>query len=166
MPPRRKRNKVSVTSTVKSLTGIEPEPVPPRLAAVFNALDGKPSLSRIEPCPLVSVSPPKYSKTELKSVPRRNTTIISARTGRSGSTTQRRAPLSPASALAPLMPHAQRRELIEAPFHTRRIPGKTWAGVLISDAVPTSGQRAFKPTYNEDESYLRYGRNDDARNSD
>ena len=63
----------------------------------------------------------------------------------------------------PLMSHKDRQRLIRSPFRTQRIPGKSWGGVLISDAVPVSGQRAYDPSYTEDESYLRYGKGDDAQ---
>jgi len=36
----------------------------------------------------------------------------------------------------PLMPHEERRKLIEAPFITTHIPGKSWAGVLIDRDLP------------------------------
>jgi hypothetical protein len=61
----------------------------------------------------------------------------------------------------PLMPHAERRALIERPFLTQRIPGKSWKGVLISEDVPTGGRRDFNPDAIEDESYIRYGRRED-----
>lgn len=61
----------------------------------------------------------------------------------------------------PLMSHEARQRLIRQPFQTQRIPGKSWAGVLISDAVPMSGHRMFDASYTEDESYIRYGRRDD-----
>lgn len=63
----------------------------------------------------------------------------------------------------PLMPHQERQRLIHRPFLTYRVPGKSWAGVLISDTVPVSGHRAYDPSYTEDESYLRYGKGDDAQ---
>lgn len=59
------------------------------------------------------------------------------------------------------MTHTERRKLIERPFLSQRIPGKSWGGVLISDTVPVAGQRAYDPNYNWDESYLRYGRGED-----
>jgi hypothetical protein len=71
------------------------------------------------------------------------------------------APVHGASDRPPLMSHQDRQALIRRPFLTQRIPGKSWAGVLISDSVPVGGQRAYDPAYNEDESYLRYGRSDD-----
>ena len=61
------------------------------------------------------------------------------------------------------MPHAERQRLIHRPFLTHRVPGKSWAGVLISDAVPVTGQRAYDPSYSEDDSYIRYSKGDDAQ---
>ena len=58
-----------------------------------------------------------------------------------------------------LMSHENRQRLIHLPFQTQRIPGKSWAGVLIRDTtVVPIGHR---PSYNEDESYIRYGRDDE-----
>lgn len=54
---------------------------------------------------------------------------------------------------APLT-HEQRRRLIEQPFLTQRIPGKTWGGLWIrEDPLPTEGRRRYAPTP-EDESWF------------
>ena len=69
--------------------------------------------------------------------------------------------LSMPKTCAPLLNHEARQHLIRQPFQSRRIPGKSWAGVLISETVPSAGRRAFDPSSHEDESYLRYGGHDD-----
>ena len=56
------------------------------------------------------------------------------------------------------MSHEDRQRLIHQPFQTQRIPGKSWAGVLISDTVPN---REHRVSYAEDESYIRYARDDE-----
>ena len=57
----------------------------------------------------------------------------------------------------PLMSHADRRRLIEAPitFHVSR--GHAHGGVFIDHDIPVDGKRTW--TVNpEDEAYLRYGK--------
>ena len=57
-----------------------------------------------------------------------------------------------------LMSHNDRQRLIYQPFQTQRIPGKSWAGVLISDPVIYRERRL---SYSEDENYIRYGKDDE-----
>jgi hypothetical protein len=69
---------------------------------------------------------------------------------------------APASTRPSLMSHDQRRKLIEAPFQSRYIPGKTWGGCYVGNSgfVPTEGHKTWTLTP-ADESYLRYGKSDE-----
>lgn len=49
--------------------------------------------------------------------------------------------------------HEERRRLIEQPFSTRRIPGKTWGGLYIRAELPTEGRRTYSPTPEDEEVY-------------
>ena len=72
-----------------------------------------------------------------------------------------------ASAGMPLMSHEERRKLIERPFMSRYIPGKSWAGINTGNAgsVPVEGHRTWQVSP-QDESYLRYGKADDEGSAD
>jgi hypothetical protein len=56
---------------------------------------------------------------------------------------------------AKLMPHAERRRLIEMPFaSTIHQHSSAWGGVFIKDTIPTEGRRVWveRP---EDEEWMR-----------
>lgn len=54
-----------------------------------------------------------------------------------------------------LMPHEQRRRLIEAPFASRvHQHSSAWGGVFIRDSIPVDGRRVWKETP-EDEEWCR-----------
>lgn len=38
----------------------------------------------------------------------------------------------------------ERRRLVEKPFVFCRVPGKSWGGTIIGDAMPTEGKRSHK----------------------
>jgi hypothetical protein len=65
------------------------------------------------------------------------------------------------------MSHTERRKLIERPFMSRYIPGKSWAGINTGNAgsVPVEGHRTWQVSP-QDESYLRYGKADDEGSAD
>jgi hypothetical protein len=56
----------------------------------------------------------------------------------------------------PLMPHADRRQLIERPIGNTALHGRSgaWGGVFIRDTVPTEGRRVWAATP-EDEEWCR-----------
>lgn len=60
------------------------------------------------------------------------------------------------------MSHEERQRLIRRSFQTQRIPGKSWAGVLIADPA----EAAHRGNSMWDESYLRYGKPDDEGQGD
>lgn len=69
----------------------------------------------------------------------------------------------------PLMSHAERRRLIEAPLIFTRLPGKSWGGVNLGNAgaVPTEGHRVTVfESKDIDDSLIRYGKPDDAGQGD
>lgn len=68
----------------------------------------------------------------------------------------------------PMMGAAERRALIEKPFYCQRIPPKSWGGVNVGNAgsVPETGHSTWRGLSATDESYLRYGRNDDDTQGD
>lgn len=67
--------------------------------------------------------------------------------------------LGPRQRRCTLMPHVERRKLIDAPFIVNYIAGKSWGGVNLGNAgtLPEEGQRTWT-VLPADESYLRYGR--------
>lgn len=69
--------------------------------------------------------------------------------------------LGPTQRRSILMPHNERRKLIDAPFIVNYVPGKSWGGVNLGNAgtLPEEGRRTWTVSP-ADESYLRYGRSD------
>ncbi len=59
-------------------------------------------------------------------------------------------------ARAKLMPHEERRRLIEAPMPGVRVLGRSqaWGGVYVRDTVPTEGRRVWANTP-EDEEWMK-----------
>jgi hypothetical protein len=52
----------------------------------------------------------------------------------------------------PLMPHEERRKLIEAPFASRvHVHSSAWGGVFIRDTCPTEGRRVWQERPEDEE---------------
>lgn len=65
------------------------------------------------------------------------------------------AQIARAQRMARLMPHEERRRLIERPFaSTIHQHSSAWGGVFIRDSIPVDGRRVWKETP-EDEEWCR-----------
>lgn len=64
-------------------------------------------------------------------------------------------PGPPRKRRAALMPHEQRRRLIEAPFQTVvHTHSSAWGGVFVRESVPTEGRRVWQERP-EDEEWMK-----------
>ncbi len=57
----------------------------------------------------------------------------------------------------PIMPYIERRQLIERPFLSQRIPPKTWGGVNVGNAgrLPEEGRRVSGITTEDEELWAK-----------